>query len=150
MGSDDGIRASVAKLPEVALGPVHAVVAPPLERCRVAIVTTAGLRPASDPGLAPVDDASFRELPAGARDLQLAHFSPNFDRTGLVADLDVVYPADRLAELAAAGEIGSVASRHLSFMGAQFDLATLLADTAHRAAAVLLADDVDVAVLTPV
>ncbi len=137
-------------MPAPDLPPVTPVVAPPLERCRVAIVTTAGLRTADAAQLLPVGDASFVTLPGRARDLQLAHFSPNFDRVGVVADLNVVYPVDRLDELAAAGVIGSVAERHLSFMGAQFDLATLLVDSGPAAAQVLLADGVDVVLLTPV
>ena len=41
------------------------------------------------------------------RNLTLAHTSPNFERSGLAADIDVVYPIDRLGELAASGRIGS-------------------------------------------
>lgn len=150
MGSDDGIRGHVGELPAPSFDPVAATVAPPLDRCRVAIVTTAGLRPGGQAELAPLGDPSFVVLPGDARDLQLAHFSPNFDRAGFVSDLNVVYPVDRLAELAAAGVIGSVAARHLSFMGAQFDLTTLIMDTGPAAAQALLADGVDVVVLTPV
>ena len=48
--------------------------------------------------------------------------------------------------------IGSVASRHLSFMGAQTDhtLTTLRLDTGPAAARLLLDDGVDVVLLTPV
>ena len=41
-----------------------------------------------------------------------------FDRTGFQEDHNVVLPIDRLNELAAAGEIGAIASIHYSFMGA--------------------------------
>ena len=76
----------------------------------------------------------------------------NFDRSGLLADLNVAYPADRLDELAAQGVIGSVATNHLSFMGAQPDhtLTTMRLDTGPAAARQLLADGVDVVLLTPV
>ena len=59
-------------------------------------------------------------------------------------------PTDRLDELAAAGTIGSVAPNHLSFMGAQADLATILADTGPAAAQRLREQGTDVALLTPV
>lgn len=80
----------------------------------------------------------------------LAHFSPNFDRTGFALDLNVVYPIDRLHELAERGVIGSVASTHLSFMGAQLDhtLATIRLDTGPAAAQLLRDDGVDVVLLT--
>ena len=116
----------------------------------MAIVTTAGLRPHGDIQLWRTSDGTFAELPGDARDMQLSHFSPNFDRAGLAADLNIVYPVDRLAELAADGVIGSVNDRHLSFMGAQRDLATIVHDTAPAAASLLRGDAVDVVLLTPV
>lgn len=77
------------------------------------------------------------------------HPGPAFGATG--AGLRVL-PADRLAELAADGTIGSVATNHLSFMGAQTDetFATLRLDTGPAAAQLLRDDGVDVVLLTPV
>ena len=48
----------------------------------------------------------------------MSHVSTNFDRTGFQQDHNVVFPIDRLNELAEEGEVGSVASIHYSFMGA--------------------------------
>lgn len=114
-------------------------------------MTTAGLR-AGGGGTWALGDQSFTVLDGGARDVALQHYSPNFDRSGFAADLNVVYPVDRLSELAADGSIGSVAPRHLSFMGAQPDhtLTTLRLDTGPAAARLLLEDGVDVVLLTPV
>ena len=84
-------------------------------------------------------------------DLVLGHWSPNFDRSGFVADLDVVYPADRLEELAAAGAIGSVADHHYAFAGNQEDTLTgIRLDSGPAVARLLRDDDVDVVLLTPV
>ena len=117
----------------------------PLADSRVAIVTTAGLRPAGGNGADwnPGDQA-MQLLPASADGLVLAHFSPNFDR--------LVFPIDRLAEMADEGTIGSVADVHVSFMGAQIDhtLETIRLDTGPAAARALLDDDVDLVLLTPV
>ena len=152
MSADAAIRARVGDIPVPAFDGTPATSSPPLRDARVAIVTTAGLRSAGDVTLWQPTDGSFTVLPAGARDVQLSHFSQNFDRTGFAADLNIVYPVDRLNELAAAGEIGSVASRHLSFMGAQADatFSTILLDTGPAAARVLREDGVDVVLLTPV
>ncbi len=70
----------------------------------------------------------------------------------MAIDLNVVYPVDRLAELAALATIGSVADRHIAFMVAQPDhtLTTLRLDTWTGAARLLLDDGVDVVLLTPV
>lgn len=122
----------------------------PLSKCRVAIVTTAALHTTDDDGFTP-DDVSFRTLPSGRRDLQLGHWSPNFDRSGFTADLDVVYPIDRLEELAARGVIGSVAPRHYAFAGNQEDTLTgIRLDSGPAVAQLLHDDDVDVVLLTPV
>ena len=122
----------------------------PLAESTVAIVTSAALHRASDDGFAP-GDTEYRVLPADARDLVLGHWSPNFDRSGIAIDLNVVYPIDRLEELAADGTIGAVAPRHVSFAGNQpDDVATVRLDSGPRAAAELAADGVDVVLLTPV
>ncbi len=150
MGSDEGVRKGVEGLEVWDFGTTVAAVAPPLAEARVAIVTTAGLR--SDGSRLWADGQGFVAHPSGARDLTLAHVSPNFDRSGITSDLNVAYPADRLDELAARGLIGSVAPRHLSFMGAQPDhtLTTVRLDTGPAAAALLASDGVDVVLLTPV
>ncbi len=131
-------------------GITEPVVAPPLERARVAIVTTAGLRP--DGVTRWTDGQGFTVLDAATRDVTLAHVSVNFDRVGIAADLNVAYPADRLDELQRSGGIGAVAPRHLSFMGGQVDhtLTTLRLGTGPAAARLLLEDRVDVVLLTPV
>ena len=150
MSSDALVRGGVNDLDVFDFETTAATVPPPLARARVAIVTTAGLR--AD-GVGNWEQGQgFVTLDARRRDLTLAHLSVNFDRAGLTADLNVAYPADRLDELAARAVIGSVATNHLSFMGAQPDhtLATLRLDTGPAAARQLLDDGVDVVLLTPV
>jgi D-proline reductase (dithiol) PrdB len=150
MSSDAAVRRGVDDIDAFDFGTTVGTTAPPLPRARVAIVTTAGLR-ADGQGIWG-DGEGFVTLDAGERDLTLAHRSVNFDRAGLMADLNVAYPADRLEELARRGAIRSVATNHLSFMGAQLDhnLATLRLDTGPAAARQLLDDGVDVVLLTPV
>jgi D-proline reductase (dithiol) PrdB len=46
----------------------------------------------------------------------MSHVSVNFDRTGFQQDLKVIFPLDRLRELAVEGSIGSVAAFHYSFL----------------------------------
>ena len=122
----------------------------PLAESMVAIVTSAALHRSSDAGFQP-GATEYRLLPSDARDLVLGHWSPNFDRSGIAIDINVVYPIDRLDELAADGTIGAVAPRHASFAGNQpDDVATIRLDSGPRAAAELKADGVDVVLLTPV
>jgi len=100
----------------------------PLAESMVSIVTSAALHRSSDEGFQP-GDTEYRLLPSDARDLVLGHWSPNFDRTGVAIDLNVVYPIDRLEELVANGTIGAVGPRHASFAGNQpDDVATIRLD----------------------
>jgi D-proline reductase (dithiol) PrdB len=150
ISSDSVVRRGVNEIDAFDFGTTAATVAPPLANARVAIVTTAGFR--SDGIGSWSEGQGFVTLDARERNLVLAHASVNFDRVGLMADLNVAYPADRLDELAARGVIGSVATNHLSFMGAQTDhnLTTLRLDTGPAAAQQLLDDGVQVVFLTPV
>jgi D-proline reductase (dithiol) PrdB len=90
---------------------------PPISQRRVALVSSAGLHRRGDRPFAR-NAADYRVIPADAADVVMSHISTNYDRTGFQADLNVVFPLDRLRELAEAGEIGSVAAHHYSFMGA--------------------------------
>lgn len=125
------------------------VAGPPLKERRVAIISTAGLyvrggRPFSF-GL-----ADYRVIPgdADARDLVMGHVSTNFDRTGFQQDLNVVFPLDRLKELAAEGVIGAVAEFHYSFMGATHP--GQMEPTARHLGGLLKEDKVDGVLLAPV
>jgi D-proline reductase (dithiol) PrdB len=92
----------------------------------------------------------YRVIPGDikARDLVMTHISTNFDRTGFQRDWNVVFPLDRLKELAAEGIIGSSAAYHYSFMGAT-DPAEM-EPAARNLADLLKGDRVDVALLVPV
>ena len=52
------------------------------------------------------------------RDLVMTHVAVEYDRTAWQQDLNTILPLDRLAEMADADEIGSVADEHYAFMGA--------------------------------
>ena len=121
----------------------------PLSQAKVALVTSASLHHQDDADFAPTD-AGYRVLHRHRRDIVVGHWSPNFDATGVSADLNVVFPIDRLEELAAEGAIGSVSDIHLAFAGNQFDLAAIRMDGGPAGAKRLADEGVDVALLTPV
>ena len=149
-GGDQAMRALGDQLPVPLFEETAWTVPPPLSQATVAICTSAALHREGHEHFTPTD-TSFRVIERAERDLVLGHWSPNFDRTGFTIDLDVVYPIDRLEDLAATGKIGAVAPRHIAFAGNQpDDVATVRLDTGPAAAAVLRRDGVDVVVLTPV
>ena len=123
---------------------------PPLSEATVALVTTASLHHPDQDDFAPAD-TGYRVLDGSRRDYVTGHWSPNFDHTGFQLDHNVVYPIDRLEELAADGVIGDVAPRHFAFAGNQpATVSELRLDTGPACAREMLADGVDVVVLTPV
>lgn len=149
MTADQDMRAFMASLPVPELEG-HPFTEPlPLAGSTVAIVTTAGLHRAEEERFGLLDPG-YRVLPGDDADLRMSHNSQNFDRTGVMLDRNVAYPVDRLAEMAAEGTIGAVAPSHVSFMGAQDDLSTILLDTGPAAARFLLDQGTDVVLLTPV
>jgi D-proline reductase (dithiol) PrdB len=123
----------------------------PLTERRIALITTAGLHRANDRAFAPgTAAADYRPIPADTPggDLVMSHLSANFDRTGFQEDVNVVFPIDRLNELARDGAIGSAATYHYSFMGAV--PIRRLWPAARKVADLLKQDNVDAVLLTPV
>lgn len=127
----------------------------PLRDSKLALVSSAGF---TAPGQAPFDesrrggDFTFRAIPAdidvGTLDNQ--HRSESFDHAPMLQDPNVAFPIDRIRELVEHGRIGSLSSRHLSFMGSITAPGRLIRDTAPEAAQTLVDDGVDVALLVPV
>lgn len=122
---------------------------PPLNQRRVAMVSTAGLHRRDDRPFT-IMSGDYRIIPGNiaANDLVMSHISTNFDRTGFQQDWNVVFPLDRLRELADQGIIGSVADFHYSFMGATDP--RLMEPTARDLAGLLKKDRVDATLLVPV
>jgi D-proline reductase (dithiol) PrdB len=127
----------------------------PLSEARVAVVTTAGFFRSDQP---PFDssirggDYSYRVIPIDTdlSALQIAHRSDAFDIRGITTDKNLALPLDRLKSMADDGVIGSVAPRHFSFMGSIAAPGRLIANTAPEVARLLLEDEVDAVLLTPV
>jgi len=127
----------------------------PLRECRVAVVSSAGfVLPSQEPFDTGIrgGDPSFREIPADTDVSSLVdlHRSETFDHADMRNDPNLVFPIDRMRELAARGRIGSPNRRHLSFMGGITAPGRLVKYTAPEAALELVRDEVDAALLIPV
>ena len=121
----------------------------PLGERRVAMVSSAGLVARGEKPFRG-RDADYRVIPSETRPDQLmfSHISINLDRSGFQEDWNVVFPLDRLRELAAEGVIGSVAATHYSFMGATDPVQ--MEPHSREVASRLKADAVDAVLLSPV
>jgi D-proline reductase (dithiol) PrdB len=125
------------------------VMGPPLTQQKIALISTAGLQRRGDRPFSP-GASDYRLIPADtpATELVMSHISTNFDRTGFQQDWNVVFPLDRLRELAKAGDIGGVAQYHYSFMGATDPAA--MEPRARELAQIMRVEGVDAALLIPV
>lgn len=126
----------------------------PLAASTIALVTTAGLHHRDQ---APFDmhdhdgDPSFREIDTTRPPDTLMITHDYYDHADADRDLNVVFPIERLRELAAGGEIGAAADRHYSFMGhiTGPHIETLKKTTGPQVAALLKKAAVDAVLLTP-
>lgn len=131
-----------------------APVTKPLSQSQLAVVTTAGLyRPGLDipfNGDSPEGDWSFRSLPRDVelKGLALAH--PHFSHEVAEADMNTIFPLQRLAELEGNGVIGALAPTHYSTMGYVTRAADLAEETAPAIASRMKGEGVDIALVIPV
>ena len=133
--------------------------AKPLNRCRFALVTTAGMYvPGREP---PFDtereereptwgDPSYRTIPRDTRQEEIGACHLHINNRDILADVNIVLPLERFRELEEAGEIGSLAPTHYSFMGFQLNTAEWRERYAPAVAERLRQEEVDAVLLTPV
>jgi D-proline reductase (dithiol) PrdB len=117
-----------------------------LEESRVALVTTAGvyaegMEPFTD------NDLSFRMIPQGVEPASLKVVPGHYDPASAEADINCVFPVERLAELLSAGKIGKIADYHVS-MGLATALRKLKEETSWEIADKVARMRPDVVILT--
>jgi|SRR5579871_4075458 len=127
----------------------------PLSRCKVALITSSGLIRKSDKPFDlgnPNGDPSYRLIPSATSpaELTLSIVSTNWDRSGFAMDINVLFPLDRLKELANEGAIGAVADEHFAFMGSIFDIDPVIQQSAPEVGHRLKSASIDIALLAPV
>ena len=122
---------------------------PPLAQRRVAIVSSAALiRRGDKPFPFGSGECRFVAADTPPGDLLISHVSINFDRSGWQRDINVVFPIDRLRDLAAVGEIGGVADTHYTVMGSTDPAA--MDDAVEQIAGQLRQERIDSVLLSPV
>jgi D-proline reductase (dithiol) PrdB len=122
-----------------------------LKDCKLALLTTGGLHLKTD---TPFDtkhregDCSFRMLPGNVthQDIMVTHES--YDHQFINADLNCVFPIDRMKEYVSKGTIHSLSEEHYSFMGHIYVTGPLL-ENSKKVGERLKELNVDIAFLTP-
>lgn len=126
----------------------------PLAASRIGVVTTGGLhRTGHDlpfDGKSPDGDWSFRAIPAGTAIQTFAISHEHFPHETARADMNTIFPLDRLRDLEAGGEIGGLMPTHYSLMGYCTRAADIALTMAPEIASRLKAEGADAARLVPV
>lgn len=102
--------------------------AKPLSEARICLVSTAGVYHPDDPPFDPAGDNSFRVIPGDARASDLRYSDVHYPHDCVDADLNCVFPIDRLRQLAEEAVIGGLAASHFS-MGYTQQLAEIRRNT---------------------
>ncbi len=126
----------------------------PLDKCTIAVVTTAGVHHRDQEPFDMKDregDPSYRiiDLKKPLSSLMITH--DYYDHADADKDINIVFPVERLREFEAEGLIGHVADRHYGFMGhiTGRHIPTLMDKKAPEIAKMLKNDSVDAVLLTP-
>ena len=124
----------------------------PLNEARLTFVSTAGVQPRGTlpfDTVHPVGDYTFRRVPSNLAPPDLEIHQLKYPTVGAMKDLNVIFPIERLQELAIEGLIGGLAPNFFSFIGYNMDPERLERTLAETIAEAVVADGADVALLSP-
>ena len=131
--------------------PLHRLTKP-LRECTVSLLTSGGVSQCAMPAFNPDarNDHRLDAIPADAPADDFQVHDSYYDHTDAEADINCVFPLERLRELAEQGDIGAVAPRFWSgFMGRIYNRSKVLNESGPAFAEALLADGVDVLIAAP-
>jgi D-proline reductase (dithiol) PrdB len=123
----------------------------PLKECKLVLITTGGLHLKTD---IPFNmkifdgDCSYRLLPGDVKHEDLIISHKWYNHKFINADLNCVFPIDRMREYVKEGKIKSLSEEHYSFMGHIYVTGPLL-DNSAKVGKRLGELGVDIAFLTP-
>jgi D-proline reductase (dithiol) PrdB len=132
----------------VPLAPLHK----PLSESRLTFVSSAGVQPKGTlpfDVVHPVGDYTFRRVPSDSQPSDLEIHQIKYPTHGAHRDLNVIFPIERLQELAAEGFIGGLTSDFFSFIGYNMDPERLERTLAEDIAVAVETEGADVALLAP-
>jgi D-proline reductase (dithiol) PrdB len=124
----------------------------PLDESRLTFVSSAGIQPRGTMPFDvahPVGDFSFRRVPSNARVAELEIHQIKYPTNGAARDLNVIFPIERLQELAAENLIGSLTPNFFSFIGYNMAPDKFERTLAEDIAEAIVADGAEAALLSP-
>jgi len=124
----------------------------PLSESRLTFVSTAGVQPKGSlpfDTVHPVGDYTFRRVPADSKPEDLEIHQLKYPTVGADKDLNVIFPIERLQELAKEKIIGELAPNFFSFIGYNMNPEMLEETLAEAIAEAVKAEGAEVALLAP-
>ncbi len=124
----------------------------PVQDCTVSLLVSGGVSKCGVAGFDP-DARNDHRLDVIERDYASDAFQIHdsyYDHRDAEADINCIFPVDRLREMEAAGEIGTLAPRLWSgFMGRIYNRSKVLEESGPAFAAALAEDEVDLLIASP-
>lgn len=124
----------------------------PLAESRLTFISTAGVQPKGTlpfDTTHPVGDYTFRRVPSNASPGELEIHQLKYPTHGAERDLNVIFPLERLQELAAEGIVGALTPNFFSFIGYNMDAERFERTLAEEIADAVVADGADAALMSP-
>ena len=124
----------------------------PLSESRLTFVSTSGVQPKNSlpfDTVHPVGDYTFRRVPSNSKPEDLEIHQLKYPTVGAERDLNVIFPIERLQELAGEKIIGELAPNFFSFIGYNMDAERLEKTLAKDIADAVEAEKPDAVLLAP-
>lgn len=124
----------------------------PLSEAILSFVSTSGVQPRGTipfDTVHPVGDYTFRRVPSGSKPADLEIHQLKYPTAGATRDLNVIFPIERLQEIAADGFIGGLTENFYTFIGYNMDAERLEKTLAEDIAGAVEAERPDVVLLAP-
>lgn len=124
----------------------------PLSKTRLCFVSSAGVQPRGTMPfdvVHPVGDYSFRRVPSMSKPADLEIHQLKYPTGGAARDLNVIFPIERLQELASGGVVGGLTANFLSFIGYQMNPPAFERTLAEEIAGAVVAERAEAVLLSP-
>lgn len=124
----------------------------PLSECKLAFISTSGVQPRGTmpfDTVHPVGDYTFRRVPSSSRADDLEIHQLKYPTMGANRDINVIFPIERLRELADEGVIGGLTENFYTFIGYNMDPERLERTLAEEIATAVSEEGADIALAAP-
>ncbi len=124
----------------------------PLSESRLTFVSSAGVQPKNSmpfDTVHPIGDYTFRRVPSDSKPSDLEIHQLKYPTSSAKKDLNVIFPIERLRELATEKIVGELAPNFFSFIGYNMDAERLERTLAEKIADAVEAEKPDAALLAP-